>query len=136
MTFRFSLLLLSGLLALDLATETSVNAQDASPLAPPAVQSSTDVAYPDGATGDAVIDLELVVEADGAVSTAVVLDGVEPFAGEAPRHRRPAIAKAGRFAPSRPLSWFGSRVDVDRVVAPNLSVATSTISRRWRLIHH
>jgi hypothetical protein len=65
-------------------------------LAPPVAQGSTDVAYPDGAAGDAIVDLELVVEADGTVSSAAVLDGVDPFAEQA---RRSALT--WRFAPAR-----------------------------------
>jgi hypothetical protein len=46
----------------------------------PVAQGSTDVPYPPGATGDAVVQLELVVEPDGSVSSATVLEGAEPFA--------------------------------------------------------
>ena len=88
--------LIGALVAVGLATSLVAHAQDAPPLTPPIAQSSTDVAYPDGAAGDAVIDLELVVEADGTVSSAVVLDGVEPFAGEA---RRTALTWT--FTPAR-----------------------------------
>ena len=54
------------------------------------------MSYPDGAAGDAVVNLEVVVEADGTVSTVVVLDGVDPFADQA---RRAALT--WRFAPAR-----------------------------------
>ena len=49
-------------------------------LTPPVAETSTDVAYPAGAEGDALVVLELVVEKDGSVSSATVVDGVEPFA--------------------------------------------------------
>ena len=52
-------------------------------LAPPEVQSSTDVEYPEGATGDAVVLLEVTIEKDGTVSSAAVTDGTEPFAEQA-----------------------------------------------------
>jgi hypothetical protein len=93
---RFPLLLFRALLALDLVMQTVAHAQSPPPLTPPVAESSTDVAYPEGAAGDAVVDLELVVEADGTVSSAVVLDGGEPFADEA---RRAALAWT--FAPAR-----------------------------------
>src|ERR1041384_1533460 len=54
-----------------------------SELIPPVAQTSTDVAYPAGAEGDAAVVLELVIEKDGAVSTAKVVEGVEPFAEQA-----------------------------------------------------
>ena len=41
--------------------------------------------YPEGAKGDAVVLLELTIEKDGTVSSAVVTEGVEPFAGQARR---------------------------------------------------
>src|SRR5262252_2620848 len=47
--------LLGGLFALDLATATFAHAQGTSPITPPVAQASTDVAYPDGAAGDAVV---------------------------------------------------------------------------------
>ena len=52
-------------------------------LTPPVVQGSTDVPYPKGAKGDAVVLLELTIEKDGTVSSAVVTEGVEPFAEQA-----------------------------------------------------
>src|SRR5450631_578788 len=89
-------LLLGGLLALDLAVVPSAGAQETSGLTPPVPQSSTEVAYPEGATGDAVVELELVVEADGTVSTVVVVDGADPFADQA---RRAALTWT--FTPAR-----------------------------------
>jgi len=65
-------------------------------LTPPVAETSTDVPYPDGATGEAVVDLELIVDADGTVSAAAVLDGREPFAGAAAR-----AARQWRFSPAR-----------------------------------
>lgn len=43
-------------------------------------ETSTDVAYPAGAEGDALVELELVVEKDGSVSSATVMHGEAPFA--------------------------------------------------------
>ena len=93
---RVALLLLGGLLALELGVVPSARAQETSALTPPVPQSSTEVAYPASATGDAVVKLELVVEADGTVSTVVVVDGSEPFADQA---RRAALAWT--FKPAR-----------------------------------
>jgi hypothetical protein len=64
-------------------------------LTSPVAQGSTDVPYPPRANGDAVVLLELTVEADGTVSNAIVIDGVEPFAGQA---RRGVLA--WRFLPA------------------------------------
>jgi TonB family protein len=80
---------------------TSSAAAQATPTAPvpaptpPVAQSSTDVPYPPGANGDAVVLLELTVETDGTVSNAAVIDGVEPFAEQA----RQAVI-AWRFVPA------------------------------------
>lgn len=52
---------------------------------PPAVQGSTDVPYPAGATGDATVVLDVDIDKDGHVSGAVVTEGDEPFAGRARR---------------------------------------------------
>ena len=63
---------------------------------PPIAQGSLEVPYPEGAAGDAQVTVELVIEEDGAISSAVVVDGDEPFAGAA----RSAAAQ-WRFAPAR-----------------------------------
>src|SRR5687767_10374798 len=73
----------------------SVRAQVPPELTPPVAQSSTDVPYPEGADGDAAVVLELVVERNGSVSSATVVEGAEPFA----EHARTA-ALAWRFAPA------------------------------------
>src|SRR5882724_2901452 len=62
---------------------------------PPIAQGSTDVPYPAGADGDAAVVLELVVEADGTVSSVNVVDGIDPFAEQARR-----AAASWRFAPA------------------------------------
>jgi hypothetical protein len=69
-------------LAVLLTCATAVSAQTPE-LLPPVVQGSTDVPYPEGAEGDAAVVLELVVEKDGSVSSATVVEGVEPFAEQA-----------------------------------------------------
>lgn len=66
------------------------------PLTPPLVESNTEVPYPEGATGDAGVVLELVVERDGSVSGALVVEGVEPFA-----ERARTTALTWRFQPAR-----------------------------------
>jgi TonB family protein len=78
-------------------TEPEVTAaRNASELLPPVVQGSTDVPYPEGAEGDATVMLELVVEKDGSVSSATVIEGTAPFAEQA----RTAVL-AWHFAPAR-----------------------------------
>ncbi len=64
-------------------------------LTAPVAQGSTDVPYPKGAQGDAVVLLELTVEKDGSVARAIVTGGVEPFAEQA---RRAVLA--WRFTPA------------------------------------
>jgi len=63
---------------------------------PPIAEGTLEVPYPDGAAGDAEVTLELVVEEDGAVSSAVVVEGDEPFAGAAR-----SAAPQWRFTPAR-----------------------------------
>jgi hypothetical protein len=58
-------------------------AQTEPEVSPPVAQSSTDVPYPAGAEGDAAVVLELVVERDGSVSSASVVEGEPPFAEQA-----------------------------------------------------
>ena len=65
-------------------------------LRPPVAQGSTDVPYPPGAQGDAAVLLELVVDEDGYVTSALVVEGAAPFAEQA---RRAVLA--WRFAPAR-----------------------------------
>ena len=87
---RIAALLLTALHAL------SARAQVVTPeLTPPRAEGSTEVPYPEGASGDAAVLLELVVEADGAVSSAVVVEGDEPFAD-----RARAAALHWRFTPA------------------------------------
>ncbi len=86
---RSAALLLTALQAL------SARAQVTPDVTPPRAEGSTEVPYPDGASGDAAVLLELVVEADGAVSSAVVVEGDEPFAG-----RARAAALQWRFTPA------------------------------------
>jgi TonB family protein len=60
-------------------------ARAALPVTPPAVQGSTEVPYPAGAQGDATVVLELDIDNDGRVSSAIVTEGAEPFAEQARR---------------------------------------------------
>lgn len=66
-----------------LLTYASAQAQETATITAPVAQSSTDVPYPEGAVGDATVLLELVVEKDGSVSSATVVEGDEPFAEQA-----------------------------------------------------
>jgi hypothetical protein len=96
---RAGLLVLAGLFArtAPAAGQDKPAGQVGSPaLTPPVAQGSTDVPYPPRANGDALVLLELTIEADGTVSNPVVVDGVEPFAGQA---RRGVLA--WRFLPAR-----------------------------------
>src|SRR5258708_29803052 len=77
-------------------TSSTVTAQVATPLIPPVATGSTDVPYPSNASGDAFVLIELVVEKDGRVSSAQVIEGVEPFAEQA----RAAVL-GWRFTPAR-----------------------------------
>ena len=63
---------------------------------PPRAVSDTQVAYPQGASGNAVVELELLIGATGEVSAATVLAGQPPFA-EVAR----AAALGWRFEPAR-----------------------------------
>jgi len=74
----------------------SAEAQVRPALTPPVAQGSTEVPYPDGASGDAEVLLELVVEADGDVSLVVVIEGEEPFAEQAR-----AAASTWHFTPAQ-----------------------------------
>ena len=102
------------LLAATIAWEDPALAQDkpvpasapAPSLTSPAIQGSTDVPYPKGAKGDAVVLLELTIEKDGTVSSAVVMEGVEPFAEQA----RQAVL-GWRFTPAlRGSNPVGARI--------------------------
>jgi TonB family protein len=75
-------------------------------LAPPIVQGRTDVPYPKGGQGDAIVLLELTIENNGTVSRAVVAEGVEPFAEQA----RQAVL-GWRFTPAlRGGNAVGARI--------------------------
>lgn len=83
----------SLLLALCGATSA---AQPSPPVEPPVVQGSTEVPYPVGAHGDAVVVLGLVVDVDGSVSEVTVEQGAPPFAEQARR-----AVQAWHFVPAR-----------------------------------
>ncbi len=98
-------------------------------LTAPVAQGSTDVPYPRGAQGDAVVLLELTVEKDGSVTRAIVTGGAEPFAEQA---RRAVLA--WRFTPAlrgnAPLvARVRARVEfhqVEVLATPAGALATST----------
>src|SRR5262245_54157910 len=77
-------------------TCASARAQPAPELKAPVAQTSTQVAYPAGGQGDAVVELELVIEKDGSVSSVTVVAGAEPFAEQAR-----TTALAWRFEPAQ-----------------------------------
>ena len=61
----------------------------------------TDAVYPAGATGSAEVLLELVIERDGSVASAHVVEGEEPFAGAAAK-----AALSWRFSPAERDSLY------------------------------
>src|SRR6185295_15058659 len=67
----------------------------ASELVAPKLITSPNVAYPDGAGGEAVVVLVITVNADGSVRTARTESGDEPFASSAAR-----AALGWRFEPA------------------------------------
>lgn len=66
------------------------------PVTPPTLLSDPDVAYPEGATGDATVIVLLVVGEDGAVRSSTPEGADEPFLGAAAE-----AARAWRFEPAR-----------------------------------
>src|SRR5882672_9473175 len=104
-----------------LTASSAVVAQVPAPLISPVATGTTDVPYPPDASGDAVVLVELVVEKDGTVSSAQVIDGAEPFA----EHARTAVL-AWRFTPARrgdtPVAArIRARVEFHRAKAPDAS---------------
>src|SRR5687767_9332274 len=67
-----------------------------SDLVPPSLASASDVTYPEGARGDALVVLMLTVGREGQVETVRAIEGEEPFASAAT-----AAASAWRFEPAR-----------------------------------
>lgn len=65
-------------------------------LIPPSLVSSAEVAYPEGATGDAVVVLMLTVGKEGKVEAVRATEGEEPFAATAIR-----AASTWQFEPAR-----------------------------------
>jgi vitamin B12 transporter len=72
---------------------------------PPRASSDTNVEYPEGGVGDAVVELELSISATGEVTKASVIAGDLPFAeaarAAAERWRFTPALRAGRPVPSR-----------------------------------
>jgi TonB family protein len=64
-------------------------------LLPPRVLSSTEVPYPEGATGDGKVVLLLLIDPQGVVQEATAREGAEPFASKAAE-----AARSWRFAPA------------------------------------
>ncbi|HEU5073488.1 MAG TPA: TonB family protein, partial [Polyangiaceae bacterium] len=65
-------------------------------ITPPEPTSDTNVAYPEGATGDQTVVLELVVDARGAVTQVSVIQGEAPFSDVAVD-----AVRTWRFTPAR-----------------------------------
>ncbi len=119
-----SLLTLAALFAWTASAAAQVKVPAPS-LTPPVARGGTDVPYPPRANGDAVVLLELIVESDGTVSSALVIDGVDPFAEQA---RRSVLA--WRFVPAHRgdtpvVSRIRARVDFHQERA---TAASSTVS--------
>ena len=89
------LLRAAGLLVVLLSWVSPALGQATPTLSAPVALGSTDVPYPPGAKGSATVALELTVEKDGSVSSALVTEGIEPFAEQA----RSAVL-TWRFAPA------------------------------------
>jgi TonB family protein len=70
-------------------------AAQAPEIAPPTAVDAGHVVYPTGAHGDAVVILELVIDRDGNVGDAMIVDGEEPFASAAL-----AAARGWTFTPA------------------------------------
>jgi hypothetical protein len=90
-----ALWLAAGIALAALAWTTPAFAQVTSPLIAPVAQGSTEVPYPAGGHGDASVTLELIVEKDGSVSSALVVEGEPPFSERAQR-----AVLAWRFSPA------------------------------------
>lgn len=73
---------------------------ESAPIEPPRPLSQEEPRYPEGETTSATVVVELVVEADGAVSNARVIEGAEPFAAAAldavTRYRFVPAQRAGK----------------------------------------
>src|SRR5262245_53035085 len=65
------------------------------PIVPPRLESSSNVAYPEGAQGDARVILVLTIDKDGVVRSVELESGDEPFASPAKR-----AAASFRFTPA------------------------------------
>jgi TonB family protein len=114
-----------------LAFVTSMGLAQASPpatpaaLEPPRLVSETTVPYPEGAHGNGIVVLAIVVNADGTVRSAVPVDGNEPFSSAASR-----AAMTWRYEPAtrggKPVA-SRVRVEIDfRPPAPPAPMATPT----------
>jgi TonB family protein len=90
---------------------------------PPRAHSDTSVEYPDGAVGDAVVELELSISANGAVTSARVIAGDSPFAeaaqAAAERWQFEPALRAGLPVPSRIRFRVGFE---QRLEAPDTAV--------------
>jgi TonB family protein len=106
-------------LAVLLMSSPPALAEDLPAVSAPVPEGSTDVPYPPGAAGEATVVLELIVEKDGSVSRASVIEGSEPFA----EHARVAVL-GWRFAPARRGQVaVGARIRAKVVFRPEASAS-------------
>jgi TonB family protein len=82
-------------LGLLLALGGSARAQAPQGSVPPQLRGEAEVVYPEGASGDAAVVIEALVDADGTVTQVSVVSGAEPFASAARR-----AARGWRFDPA------------------------------------
>jgi Gram-negative bacterial TonB protein C-terminal/TonB-dependent Receptor Plug Domain len=91
---RVALALLAAALVAALIASAATPALAAPSVQPPRALEAGNVPYPEGASGDATVVLELVIDTEGRVRSTAVVEGREPFASAA----RDA-ASAWRFSP-------------------------------------
>ncbi len=96
LAISFALTPLAFLALVPVARAQTPPAPDAPSLVAPKATLLPRVPYPVGGAGDAVVVVEILVDAYGDVATVKVVDGAEPFAGAAL-----AAAPEWKFAPAR-----------------------------------
>jgi hypothetical protein len=74
----------------------TASAQSMTPVTPPVAMGSTDVSYPPGALGDAIVVIDVVIAKDGTVASAELIEGIDPFAAQAL-----TAVRGWRFRPAR-----------------------------------
>lgn len=121
------------------AAQPSSDAEAAAPaIIPPKPVGNVEVRYPEGATGDCVVLLHLLVTADGSVEDAVAVSGDEPFVTVARdaalswrfepalRAGKPVAARIRfevKFVQPAPAPNFAPEPDASATPAPNPSAS-------------